>query len=441
MQGLVLKDVSAADVVAGRWVATDIRIEDGKISAVEPGLASGGAQVIDCAGRFAVPGMIDGHIHLRSAGRIGPTARDPVPAREWADAADHAGLVSRLHSYLYCGITSIYDAGNDPTVILPLRRSERARDIVSPRIFCTGSLLTCPGGHGSGAGIATHIRSLPADTEVLADFVATEPDIVKITYDEHNWGIRPLIPILSLETLRQIIRFCHDNRRRVTVHTSNELRAREAVEAGADALAHPVIQSPVTDEFSWLLAAKRIPVVSTLAIGERYPRLADRPEFVDEGLYADCLSAGEREELRTAESARQLQNRWADWMRVMTPVAQENLRSLVAAGGTVVAGTDLSLGPDYHRELELLQDAGIGAWDVLRCATVNGASFLGKAGELGELRRGHAADLVLLDADPSADVRNLAAIWQVYKAGELIDRTALDLPGAAPVSGTAPWRQ
>lgn len=424
----LLKDVLAADVVAGRWVRTDIRIDNGRISAVERGLAADGARVVDCAGRFAVPGMIDGHIHLRSAGRIGPTAHDPVPAGEWADATDRAGLISRLHSYLYCGVTSIYDAGNDPAIILPLRRSERAGDIASPRIFCTGSLLTCPGGHGSGAGIATHVTSLPADAEVLADYLATEPDIVKITYDEHNWGIRPLIPVLSLETLRQIIRFCHDNLRRVVVHTSNELRAREAVEAGADALAHPVIQSPVTDEFSWLLAAKRIPVVSTLAIGERYPRLADDPSFVDSGLYASCLDAAERKELRTAESARQRENRWADWMRVMTPVAQQNLRELVAAGGTVVAGTDLSLGPDYHRELELLQDAGIPPWDVLRCATVNGAALLGKTGSLGELRPGYAADLMLVDADPSADVANLAAIWQVYKAGHPVDRTALNLP-------------
>jgi imidazolonepropionase-like amidohydrolase len=434
MPDLLLKDVTAADVAAGRWMAADIRITGGKISAVGPGLTPEGARVVRCEGAFAVPGMIDGHIHLRASGRIGPTEREPVPGGERAETADRTGLISRLHSFLFCGVTSIYDAGNDPAVILGLRGAEHSAQIASPRIFCSGSLLTCPGGHGSGGGIATHIRSLPADTEVLEEYLGSEPDIVKITYDEHNWGIRPLIPILPPQLLAAIIRFCHDRMRRVTVHVSNELRAREAVEAGADALAHPVIQSPVTDEFIWLLAAKQIPVVSTLAIGERYPRLADHPEFVDAGLYADCLSPTEREQLRTAESARQRENRWADWMRVMTPVAQENLRRLVAAGGTVVTGTDLSLGADYHRELELLQDAGIGPWDVLRCATVNAAAFLGRSGELGVLAPGHAADLVLLEADPAADVGNLAAIRQVYKAGEPVDRAALDLPGA--VHGT-----
>ena len=411
---MLLKNLRIADLTAGRWVPGDLRVADGLITDAAT-TASPGEPVLDCEGRFAVPGLIDAHIHLRAAGRIGPTAQVPVPAV--GGGADLPALAARLHGFLYCGVTSVYDAGNDPAVILPLRQAERSGTLTSPRIFCTGSLLTCPGGHGSAFGVA-HLGE-------LADYFAAEPDLVKITYDEHGWGVRPLIPILSPAELRGLIDAAHDRMRRVTVHVSSELRAREALAAGADSLAHPVIQSPVTDEFCWLLAARRVPVVSTLAIGERYPRLADHPSFCDHGLYPACLSEAERAELRTAESARQRENRWADWMRVMTPVAQENLRRLVAAGGTVVTGTDLSLGADYHRELELLRDAGIAPWDILRCATVNGAAFLGKSGELGALAPGYRADLVLLDADPTADVANFAAIWQVMKAGEVVGRTAL----------------
>lgn len=424
---MLLKDLWIADLAAGRWVRGDIRVAGATIAEIGPDLTAGGDQVTDCGGRFAIPGLVDAHVHLRAAGRIGPTAQEPVPAA--ADgSADRGALLSRLHGFLYCGVTSVYDAGNDPAVILPLRAAERAGEIVSPRIFCTGSLLTCPGGHGAAFGVV--------DAGGLAGFFATEPDLVKITYDEHGWGVRPLIPILAEAELRQLIGDCHENMRRVTVHVSSELRAREAVAAGADCLAHPVIQSPVTDEFNWLLAAKRIPVVSTLAIGERYPRLADDPGFLDGPLYAACLTGAEREELRVAESERQRRNRWADWMRVMTPVAQENLRRLVAAGGTVVTGTDLSLGADYHRELELLQDAGIGQWDILRSATANAAAFLGRAGDLGVLAPGYAADLVLLEADPAADARNLASIWQVCKAGQIIDTAALDLPALSSSAGS-----
>ncbi|MFZ0218027.1 MAG: amidohydrolase family protein [Candidatus Dormiibacterota bacterium] len=416
---------------------TTLAVEGAEVVACGPEVRPpSGLPVIDGGGRFLVPGLMDLHIHLRGSSHTGPTQAQPTPALP-DSGQSRAALVARLHTYLYCGVTSLYDAGNDAARLHELRAAERSGELTSPRIFCTGSLLTCPGGHASD--VATTIRALPLDLPALDAYLATGPDVVKITYDEHNWGVRPLIPILDLGTLRAIIDRCHEARRLVTVHVSNELRAREAIACGADSLAHPVIQSPVTDEFVWLLAQRGTPVASTLAIGERYPRLADHPEYLDEPLYRATLPPEERAELQEVESARQRENRWADWMRVMTPVAQENLRRLVAAGGCVVTGTDLSLGADYHRELELLQSAGIAPIDVLRAATVHAARFLGLGDRLGRLAPGRLADFVVVDGDPTADVRNLRSIWLVAKNGELIDRTALHVPGATePVreSGT-----
>ena len=431
---LVLKDARVLDTVGKLVTLASIRIEDGRIAAVGEASVRGGDEVVDCEGRFAIPGLMDMHIHLRGSGEKGPMPQDDgerAPTREQEDRERR----SRLHSYLYCGVTSLYDAGNDPDMMLPLRRAERAGEILSPRIFCTGSLLTCPEGHAWQLGHARQISSLPADLPILEQFLLSDPDIVKITYDEHNWGVRPLIPILSPQTLRQIIAFCHERMRRVTVHASNELRAREAVDAGADTLAHPVIQSPASDAFTWLLAQRRLPVLSTLAIGERYSRLGKHPEFLDQEPYVTCLSEQERRHLGTVESERQRGDRWAAWMEVMTPVAQENVRRLVEAGGTLVTGTDLSLGPDYLRELELLQDAGIEPWDVLRAATHNGGIFLDRANELGDIAPSRAADIVLLDADPTQDVRNVSRIWRVLKGGEQVDRDALELPGAPAARG------
>jgi imidazolonepropionase-like amidohydrolase len=422
------------DTVARAVRGANIRIEDGRIVAVGADVgALAGDEVHDCEQRFALAGMMDMHIHLHGAGEKGPTADAPVPDTSTAGGAvEDAERRSRLHSYLYCGVTSLYDAGNDPAVLLSLRRAERAGELLAPRIFCTGSLVTAPGGHAAQLGHARQIASLPADLPMLDEYLETQdPDIVKITYDEHNWGVRPLIPILSTQTLGAIIDWAHEHRRRVTVHVSNELRAREAVAAGADTLAHPVIQSPVTEEFIWLLAQRRLPVVSTLAIGDRYPRLAADPSYVDEGAYAVCLSEAEREHLRSEESERQQRNPWAGWMKVMTPIAQENLRRLVEAGGVIVTGTDLSLGPEYHRELELLQDAGIEPWEILLAATHNGGVFLARARELGDIAPGRYADIVLLDEDPTEDIRNAQRIWRVYKGGEEVERHALELPGLA----------
>ena len=75
----------------------------------------------------------------------------------------------------------------------------------------------------------------------------------------------------------------------------------------------------------------------------------------------------------------------------------------------MATGTDLSLGPELLHELELLQDAGIGGWDVLRSATINGARFLGREGELGSVSPGKFADLVLVDQDPTPTSPGLSA--------------------------------
>lgn len=430
---IIFRDAKLVDIEREKvWPDISVKVERGRIVAVggaDEIQTSSTDQLVACEGRYMLPGLMDMHIHLRAGDYPRPISAQP-PHETAAVSSDRSlrRLVSRLHSYLYCGVTSVYDAGNDGDVIFPLRDRERGGTLLSPRIFCAGPFVTCRGGHGSQFGSAVEISALSADRDVLEAHIGSSPDLVKVTYDEHNWGVRPLIPILDRELLSGIIEFAHEAMLRVAVHASSELRAREAIWAGADSLAHPVIQSPVTSQFNWLLAAKKIPVVSTLAIGERYFRLADNPEFVDQELYSACIPSAERERLKTAEHEMQKKNRWADWMRVMTPVAQANLRSLVLAGGLVATGTDLSLGPELLRELELLQAAGLTTWQVLRSATMNGAIFLGKEKEMGSVAVGKLADLLLVDVDPSVDVSDVRSVSLVVKGGQIVDRSALLLP-------------
>ncbi len=382
---VVFKNVTLVDVVSKKLrEKTTVFVRDNKIERISDSTlaADSRSEVIDCENRFLIPGMVDSHIHLDY---FHPS--DPERTSEDSKEDVRSKLISRLHSYLYCGVTSVYDAGNDPDIIFPLRKLERDGKITSPRIYCTGSLITCRGGH-NGFSHTTYISSLPEDEQKIQDNLSKGPDVVKVTFDEHNWGTRPLIPILQIDTLRKIVDYCHSKKFLVTIHTSNELRSREAIACGIDSLAHPVIQSPVTDEFLWLLSHKRIPVVSTLTIGDRYSRIADHPEHLDEKSYRDCFSEPELVYLKNEESEKQKKNRWAMWMKVMTPVAQENLKRLQAEGGIISTGTDLTSGPDYQRELELLQESGISPFDVIVAATYNGALFLSKESEMGSIARG-----------------------------------------------------
>ena len=379
-------------------------IEGDRIQSVSPkALAPSdpGATRIDGTGKWAIPGLMDMHVHLRGG----------LPA---------------LHGYLYSGVTSIYDAGNDPEEILPLRDRERAGEIVAPRIFATGAVVTAPGGHG-GEGAVT-IEDFARERAKLDEHIARKPDVLKITQDEHGWGTRPLIRALPPDLLEEIIRYFHEHGIRTTIHVSNELRAWEAVYAGIDTLAHPVIQGPVSDRYLNMMKVKRIPQVSTLTIGEGYSRLVEHPEFLDEPLYRATLSPQEIERLRTRTRAEWEARRWTQWMKVMTPIAQENLKKLHEAGGIVVVGTDQSLGPAVHRELELLVGGGIPPLDAISMATRNGAIFLGKERDLGTLEAGKLADLVLLDADPVASIDNAKRIRAVVKGGAVVDRSALRIP-------------
>ena len=374
---------------------------------------------IDGTGQYLIPGLMDMHIHLRGGVEVTPEGLKT--------SHDRAKGIRALHSYLYAGVTSIYDAGNDSDFILKLREDERGGDIVSPRLFATGAIVTYPGSHGSGE-LSTLVDSWPEAIPALDAHIARKPDILKLTYEERGWGARPMIPILPVDLMQRIISYYNDRGIRTTVHTSSEYRARQAIFAGIDTLAHPIIQGPVTDDFARLMGAKKIPMVSTLTIGENYSRLAEHPEYLDEPLYRATLTSEEIEILKTEKRKEYQERKWTWWMKIMTTIAQENVRKINAAGGVLVAGTDQSSGPALHRELELMSDAGIPASDIIRIATLNGAIFLGKERELGSIEEGKIADMVLLAADPTADINNTKKIIQVIKGGQLINRSKLNLP-------------
>ncbi|WJT00592.1 hypothetical protein [Novosphingobium humi] len=110
---------------------------------------------------------------------------------------------------------------------------------------------------------------------------------------------------------------------------------------------------------------------------------------------------------------------WTWWMKLMTPVAAENIRKVYDAGGGVAIGTDQSFGPAVHREMELLEQQGIAPAAMLR----------GRAADLGSVESGKLADAVLLSADPARDIHNPKAIVAVIKQGVLVDEDRLPLPG------------
>ena len=430
---VVIDHVTLIDGIHALQADMTVAVAGERIAAVTPtALARGLAgRHIDARGKYLIPGLMDVHIHLRGA--FDPTA----PADAKPGPPNRREGVAALASFLYAGVTTVVDVGNRPEHILPLRADERAGRILSPRIFATGNLITYPGSHGDR--VALRISDFERDKALLDAHIAQQqPDILKLTLEEEGWGSRPMIPLMPVELLSQIIRYYNLHGIRTTVHVSSELRSLEAIYAGSDTLAHPVIQGPVSDSFVRLMAAKKIPFASTLTIGDNYNRLVEHPEYLDQPLYVASFSAAERAQLKTQTRAEWQKRPWTAWMKVMNPIAQENVRKVQAAGGVVACGTDQSSGAATQRELELLAGAGIAPLDVIRIATYNGAVFLGKADQLGSIESGKLADLVLLSRDPCADIDNAKSIVFVMKDGRIIDESELPLAGGRQERRLAP---
>ena len=148
--------------------------------------------------------------------------------------------------------------------------------------------------------MALRISDFEKDKALLDKHIAEQqPDILKLTYEEEGWGSRPMITHDARRLLGKIIRTttCTASARRCTSPVRRH--ALDAIYAGSDTLAHPVIQGPVSESFVSLMAAKKIPFATTLTIGDNYSRLVEHPEFLDQPLYVASLSAAEREELKT----------------------------------------------------------------------------------------------------------------------------------------------
>ena len=437
--------LAAPGAWAGSWAIEHVTVVDGtgapprpdmtvvvegdRITAVTPSVAFSApkGRRIDGRGKFLMPGLIDVHIHLRGVTEAKGADGRPV--------IDEAAARAALASYLYSGVTTVVDVGNQPENILKMRADERAGRIASPRIFATGNLITYPGSHGDA--MAVRISDFERDRALLEKhFAEQQPDILKITYDEEGWGARPMITLMPPELMQQVIRFYNLHGVRTTVHVSSERRALEAIYSGADTLAHPVIQGPVSDSFVQLMAARKTPFATTLTIGENYSRLVEHPEYLDEPLYVAALSPEERRTLKTTTREAWRSRTWTWWMKVMTPICETNIARIVAAGGVAALGTDQSSGPATHRELELLAQAGVKPSEIVRIATLNGATFLGRDRDMGAVSAGRLADLLLLNADPTQDVGNIKKIALVMKNGEVVDEARLPLAG-----GPRPSRQ
>ena len=379
------------------------------------------ARRIDASGQFLIPGMMDLHLHLMGGGVY--RASRPPSEKDIVDLDQGTRL---LQSYLYFGFTSVLDVGNNHELMLPLRERERAGKIVAPRIFTTGQQLAYPGNSVVGPG-AIGVREWPETIKDLDLVISRKPDLQKVTYESRGYGPLPYRKSMPKELMTRIIAYLEDRGIRTVVHISNEEMAIEAIEAGADTLAHAPHAGFINQAFADMVAAKKVPIQTAMTIHWEIAKMVDGLEVLRTPEYR---ATAWPEDLLLLEKMRDRYSRigYGPYFSLVHEYEKRNLKMIHDAGGILGLAADRSFGPTALTELELVVAAGITPFEVIKIATLNAAIFLGKEDELGSIEAGKLADLVLLDADPSADITNVKQIVMVVKGGAIIDRGKLDLP-------------
>ncbi len=374
------------------WPRADVAVRNGRIEAIAESLSAGGLTVVEASGQTLMPGFIDAHVHAYGEAR---------------------------REALRFGTTTVLDMFGDPA-LLHSARAERESLATSDRadLWGAGLLATAQGGHGTQFGVAVPTVDTP---EVAQAWVAARraegSDFIKLVREDLSaYRDTERMPTLDAARSRAVIAAAKAQGLRALAHVSTVANAIEVLEQGADGLVH--VPQDVGNDAAFVEAARAraafvTPTLSVIAAFSgvdndlaNHPRLAER------------LSASQREQLRGRPSfgplARQLIDR-----------AKARVAALHAAGVPLLAGTDApnpgtAFGVSMHGELALLVEAGLSPLEALRAATSVPAQRFGLT-DRGRIAPGLRADLVLVEGDPSADIRATRELVSVWKNGRRVD--------------------
>lgn len=391
------------------------------------------AEVIDARGRWVMPGLIDAHVHYSQTGWVDgrPDAFDlraEFPYDSIVGALRREA--GRFHRALLCsGVTSAFDVGGFAWTIPMAQRSVQQLD--APRVVAAGPLLTTRD-HWLNTPSMRQFIHMVDDSTVRRSVRANRTfgaSATKIWYIQLPEPQRPaalaLLQAAGEESRRSGIP--------LIVHATQLARAREALRAGAKLLVHSVDTDTIDDEFIQLAKGANAIVNPTLTVYEGYDDVfSGRSPAARYPLECvDPVTRGKLERRLPPErlSALNASARAASNLRRSTIMA-ENIRRLRAAGIAIAMGTDAgnpgtAHGPSVYREMEAMQRAGLTPADVVASSTIVSARAAGIDGDTGSLEAGKRADLILLAADPLADIANVRRLTHVMRNGALYGRAEL----------------
>jgi imidazolonepropionase-like amidohydrolase len=377
---------------------------------------------LDLTGRWIIPGLVDAHVHLV----------DP-----------HAGVARwSMARYLAWGVTTVRDMHGPLRTVLAVRRELDRGWRQGPRVYPAGAMLD---GAPSTYPDAITIRTARDARRGVDRLVDAGADLVKVYTRVDRTLIGPLLDeartfnlpvaghlgltdattaarlgLTSLEHMSGIPEAAlEDAGPLFAAHERSFFAGWTAFERAWGGL-----DSAALARVAGVLAARNVVVVPTLVLHESLSRLDD-PAVASDTMFA-AVPEEERRRWNAADIIERTGWTSSDFAAFRKARAVQNrfLRTFHAKGGRIAAGTDAAnqmLIPGYavHRELELLVQAGLTPAEAISAASRNGALLL-RVDSLGLVAPGKVADLVILERDPLADIRNTLAIDLVMSRGRML---------------------
>jgi len=332
----------------------------------------------------------------------------------------HSTAPPRLAQALALGVTSaLVIAPSDSFLALGPWSAEPSS--AAPRVFVT------PGGF-TGAFPEPFVHSItlvrpatPGEARQAVDaLTARGARQFKIWQDDGSlWSLTDMrLPTLTPEVLSEIVRASHQRKARVYAHAWRVRDARAVLNAGVDAIIHPIADSILEPALLRRFADGGIATATTWAgLMWLFNRSAfARRILADErliGVLPDSARAGFARDTEPPVRTDSLWPRLEGYRATL----YRNAHALLNAGAPLAVGSDGPVGLATHLEMELMVEGGFTPREVLVAATAGGAQLLGLSREVGTIEAGKRADLVVLRSNPLDDIRNARDVEWTIKGG------------------------
>lgn len=410
INGVLLDGTRDMTPQAGKVVC----VEGSKIAAVTDGPVPAGYEPVDLAGRYVLPGLINLHVHLPTSGKPKKKPSDP---KKLVKLITSNGLMRRVgvklcESYarteLLSGVTTVRTVGGVADFDTIIRQKAAAGEILSPRVVASNMAVSVPGGHMAGS-LAYEART-PEEAAAYVERIATEkPDLIKLmitggVMDAEVVG-EPGVLRMEPALVKAACDRAHGLGMKVAAHVESPEGVRVALENGVDSIEHG---AKPDEEILRLLRERGAFQVATLSPAIPY------------ALFDRSVSHATYEQQENGKVV----------LEGVIAMARACLENDIPVGLGTDTGCPYVTHYDMWRELcYFVKYCGVTPAFALHSATLLNARLAGIDSVTGSVEAGKAADLVVCDKDPLADLSALRSLHMVIKDGVRIEHpTVKKLP-------------